>query len=163
MRFSAHPRRVYDDMPHDLVLFSMANSANYAYRAIASFCKAVTTPEEERLPKSLEPIHELDPNAVGRNDPLKEPQAALYQHGRILSPPSQRKLTPEQGHALQSTIYSPLHPFHVSEEVSMYYSTGRKSDSDCTSGNTVLKSLHLPAPGVRGQYDQGTSRNRRHD
>lgn len=103
----------YDDMPHDLVLFSMAGPAKYAYRAISSFCKAVTTPEAERLPASLDPIEDLNPSSVGTEQFLKDPQAAMFKHGRLLAPPPHKKISASESKRLQDTIYTPLHPFHA--------------------------------------------------
>lgn len=110
----------YDDMPHDLVLFSMAGPAKFAYRAISSFCKAVTAPEAERLPNSLEPLEALNPRSVGEEQFLQDPQAAMFRHGRLMQPPPHKKITPNESKRLQNTIYTPLHPFHVCSSVKLH-------------------------------------------
>ena len=108
------PDRIYDDMPHDLVLFSVASSANYAYRAIASFCKAVTLRDDERHENSLDSINETMPNAIAdRMEQMQNPEAAAFRHGRVLPPPSHHKMTQSESEALQETIYSPWYSFHV--------------------------------------------------
>ncbi|GAA5832209.1 hypothetical protein JCM11251_004280 [Rhodosporidiobolus azoricus] len=59
--------QVYDDVCHDLPLFSFTTPAKYCFRAMASFAKWVTTPENEqpsgvpsdgmRLPVERDPTH----------------------------------------------------------------------------------------------------------
>lgn len=98
-------------MPHDLVLFSMSTSSKFAYRAISSFCIAATMSEEDRQEPSLKPVHE----ALERSEsPIKDAVEQLPHTKQRVQPGNRRKLSRKEAEDLQQTIYSPLHPFHVS-------------------------------------------------
>jgi hypothetical protein len=83
----------------------MASSANYAYRSIASFCKSVTSNDDEKREPSL--------NKLEATSGLRDgPNATMFGHGRFLPPPVMPALTEAECERLQETIYTPWYPFH---------------------------------------------------
>lgn len=98
-------------MCHDLPLFAFIPPARYCYRAIASFCKSVTSPtfdlSANSVPEQTDPVRasayaRARDFTRGMDD--SEPMNALSEEDI-----SQRKLD-----RLKETIYSSSNPFHVS-------------------------------------------------
>lgn len=121
--------QIYDEVCHDLPLFSFTTPAKYCYRAMASFARWVTTPEGEqpqtvppdgmRLPVERDPAH---PDAASLHQPehsgsvpstsapsVRSSAASARTNGRK----QRKKRTPPAPIPdLEKTIYSSTQPFN---------------------------------------------------
>lgn len=127
--------QIYDEVCHDLPLFSFTTPAKYCYRAMASFAKWVTTPAGEepqpvsaagmRLPVERNPAHP-DSASVGgtpdRGDSIPSTSAPSVRSTtasvRTSGRKQRKKRTPPPPIPnLEKTIYSGTQPFNRPEYV----------------------------------------------
>ncbi|BGP44828.1 hypothetical protein JCM10450v2_000643 [Rhodotorula kratochvilovae] len=123
--------QIYDEVCHDLPLFSFTTPAKYCYRAMASFTKWVTTPEGEqpqevssagmRLPVERDPGHpdgaSLRPpeqngmRSASTSTPTSVRSAAASVSGKTRKEKKARPAPPPIPN-LEKTIYSSTQPFN---------------------------------------------------
>ncbi|GAA5920760.1 hypothetical protein JCM1841_004171 [Sporobolomyces salmonicolor] len=114
--------QVYDDVCHDLPLFSFTNPAKYCFRAIASFAKFVTAGPNEQaaavsatdmeLPVERDPTH---PDANGLLSPPSSHQnstSALSGGSTSTLPALPHTHNGKKVHNLEKTIYLGTQPFN---------------------------------------------------
>ncbi|GAA6047205.1 hypothetical protein JCM3770_006950 [Rhodotorula araucariae] len=124
--------QIYDEVCHDLPLFSFTTPAKYCYRAMASFTKWVTTPEGEQ-PQEVSPTGMRLPVERDPGHPDGRSLRPSEQHGTLSAPPSSTPASTRSAAAsgsgksrkekkarralpqipnLEKTIYSSTQPFN---------------------------------------------------